>query len=165
MAKAKGVGAGTSPVASDAHTTQAVYHGDEIALGITCQLQIGERRSIVIQTHTVQSVEPKELNALFDKIWTAADRINARYRLKELLLNKKMQQDQMAMIMDNNAQTRAKWEKEWGDANRGRRGPFSLNAQQHNLHQQQQTQIERHKNEIAALETEIKDTERLIAAG
>jgi len=160
------VGSGTGPVASTAHTATPVYTGDDIALGITCQLTIGDRRSIVVQTHTKQSAEPAELNALLDKVWLALDRVNARYRLKELQLNKKLQQNQMGMILDNNSQTRAKWAKDWeASGARGRRGPFALSATQHNTHQQQLAQIERHKSEITALDTEIRDTEQLIAAG
>lgn len=162
-----GVGAGTGALASTAHTVTPTYSGDDIALGITCQLTIGDRRSIVVQTHTKQSAEPVELNALLDKIWKSLDRTNARYRLDELRLARKQQQDQMAMVLDNNSQTRAKWEKDWETQASGgkRRGGFTLNPQQHNTHQQQVAMIERHKQEIAAIETQIRDTERLIAEG
>lgn len=166
--RSKGVGAGTDPVASTAHKAEALFSGDEIALGVTCQLQIGDRRSIVVQTHTTQNAEPAELNALFDKIWTALDRVNARYRLKELQLNKKMQQDQMGTVLENNTQTRARMERQWEEESKGgarRRGPFQMNAAQHNVHQQQLAMIERHKAEINALDTEIRETERIIAAG
>jgi hypothetical protein len=162
-----GIGAGTDTLASTAHKVEAVFSGDDIAMGLTCQLTIGDRRSIVVQTHTTQSAEPAELNKLFDKIWAALDRVNARYRLKELMLNKKVQQDQMAMVMDNNSTTRQKWEAEWNQsAQQGkRRGGFVMNAQQINTSNQQQQMIERHKNEIEALDTEIRETQRLIDAG
>lgn len=162
-----GVGAGTGPIASTAHKVEAVYSGDDIALGITCQLTIGDRRSIVVQTHTKQSAEPGELNALLDKVWLALDRINARYRLDELKLAKKMQEDQMAAVLENNMQTRAKWEKDWETQTSSgkRRGGFTLNPQQHNTHQQQVSMIDRHKKEIGAIETQIRETEKLIAAG
>jgi hypothetical protein len=162
-----GVGAGVDPIASTAHKVETVYSGDDIALGITCQLAIGDRRSIVVQTHTKQNAEPAELNALLDKVWAALDRVNARYRIKELQLNKKVQQDQMAMVMDNNGATRAKWEAEWNQSAQSgkRRGPFAMNAQQINTHNQQAAMVERHKKEIEALDTEIRETQRLIDAG
>lgn len=162
-----GVGAGTGPIASTAHRVEALFSGDEIALGITCQLAIGDRRSIVVQTHTTQSASPAELNALLDKVWAALDRKNATYRLKELLLNKKVQQDQMAMVMDNNGATRAKWEAEWNQSAQSgkRRGPFTMNPTQINTHNQQITMVERHKKEIEALDTEIRTTQDLIDAG
>ncbi len=168
MAKRReGIGSGTGTLASTAHTVETVYSGDDIAMGITCQLAIGDRRSIVVQTHTKQSAEPAELNALFDKIWAGLDRINARYRIKELLLSKKVQQDQMAMVLDNNGVTRQKWEAEWNQSAQSgkRRGPFQMNAQQINTHNQQQHMIDRHKKEIEALDTEIRETQKLIDAG
>jgi len=163
----EGVGAGVGSLASTAHKVETVYSGDDIALGITCQLTIGERRSIVVQTHTTQAAPAAELNALLDKVWLALDRINARYRLDELKLAKKMQEDQMGSVLENNMQTRAKWEKDWEtqSASGKRRGGFTLNPQQHNTHQQQVAMIERHKKEIGAIETQIRETEKLIAAG
>jgi len=169
MAKERsgGVGAGTGALASTAHKVEAVYSGDDIAMGLTCQLAIGDRRSIVVQTHTKQSATPAELNALYDKIWASLDRINARYRIKELHLKKKVEQDQMAMVLDNSGATRAKWEAEWNtSAQQGkRRGGFVMNPQQINTYNQQQAMIERHKKEIEALDTEIRETQRIIDAG
>lgn len=157
----KGVGSGTAALPPTAHTVQPVYSGDDIALGITCQLQIGDRRVITIQTHTTRDTEVPVLNALFDKVWTALDRVNARYRLQELKLNKKMQENQLALVLDNNASMRQKWEAEYQTGKR--RGDFQMTATQHNSHMQQMQMVERHKQAIADLETEIKDVERQIA--
>lgn len=165
MRKKSGVGSGTGPLTETAHTVTPQFTGDDIAMGITCQVQIGDRRSIIFQTHVAQSSKPAEINTLLDKVWTAMDRIAARYRLKELQLNKKMQQNQMGLVLDNNATTKAKWEADWQKENRGRRGPFVPNANQINMSNQQTQMIERHKQEIASIEAEISETERLIATG
>lgn len=165
MARKSGVGSGTGPVTETAHTVQPQFTGDDIALGITFQFQIGERRSMVVQTHIAQSASAKEMNTLADKVWAVLDRTGLRYRLKELLLEKQKHADQLALSMSNFAATQERWEADWSRSERGRRGPFVLTQAQQSTRAQHDDMVDRYRKQIAALETEIRDTERLIEAG
>lgn len=54
------------------------------ALGISFKASVGDGKELVFQTHVPQEIEPKELNALLDKIKAAAERQGAFADLVQL---------------------------------------------------------------------------------
>ena len=58
--------ANVEPARPDTHTTEPVYSGKDIALGISVQLSIGEKRGIGVQTHVTRDCPPEELNNILN---------------------------------------------------------------------------------------------------
>ena len=152
--------AGVEPVRSDAHKVEAAYSGDDIAMGVTYQIQIGERRSIVVQTHVGRGDDPKQLNALFDKVMAATDRVHAVYRLQELQREHKLLTKQFAMSLDNLSETKARWQAEW--ERKSKRGPVELAGNQREIETNTLKQHDRFRAQLAELEQDIQDLEKLI---
>lgn len=150
---------GVDPVPPAAHTTTPQYAGDDIAMGITMQLNIGDRRSIVIQTHTTRDCEDKELNGVLDKITRAMDRINARYRIRELESLIKSHKGQLAGAMENYSETMERWKASFPA---GRRGGFQLQGQQVQQHEAMIKMQERFKNDLRDMEAELAEQRRMV---
>lgn len=153
--------AGVEPVRGDLHKVVPTYTGDEIALGITYQVAIGERRSIVVQTHVGQSTSEKDINDLFDRLMKATDRVNAKYRLEELQREVKLTTNQFALSLDNITENKTKWQEEW--ERKGRRGTFEPAGNQREIMNNVEKQHERFRQTIANLEVEIAELEKIVA--
>lgn len=153
---------GTKPVDPELHKTKPAYQGDEIALGITYQMAIGEKRSIVIQTHVIRDCPVEELNALFDKVATALDRVNSKYRMQELKTLKEQHEKQLGLMVEDYGRTMEKHETSWAAS--GRRGEFKLDGNQKSWQAQQLGTQDRYKKELTAISTEIAALEQQIGA-
>jgi hypothetical protein len=134
--------------------------GDDIALGVTYQITIDERRAIVIQTHVTRDCNERDLNSLFDKVMKVTDRVHAIYRVQELRLDLKREHNQLALSMTNLGQTKERWQTEW--QRKGKRGPFEQTGDQSKLEDQMEVQHNRMRDNVKSLEAQIAALERLI---
>ena len=153
--------ANVEPARPDTHTTEPVYSGKDIALGISVQLSIGEKRGIGVQTHVTRDCPPEELNNILDKVMKALDRQNAKYRMHELQVQRDLQVKKMGEMMDNHSQTMQKWQDEWIKIKR--RGPFDMSPSQQqqkvamdNTFSRDKYNLEMMEAEIAELKSQIK---------
>lgn len=105
-----------------------VYTGDDIPLGITFRMALGEQRELTIQTHTIRDTSAEDLHALLDKVTHAGDRAGLKYRLRELELQKAQRVKEAATRMENFLETERGWQEAWTKTSR--RGPFELTGQQ-----------------------------------
>ena len=133
----------------------------EVALGVTFQLDIGEKRHIVMQTYIGRDCEIGALNGMLDKIGKAMDRQNAKYRVYELQVQRDLQVKRLAEMMENHSQTMVKWEDEWVKSKR--RGPFDMTPSQHqqkiamdNTFKGEKYRLEVQEAEIAELKLQVK---------
>lgn len=148
------------PADAKLHTTEPVYHANDIALGVTYQIAVGEKRSIAIQTHVTRDCEPTELDALLDKVVKATDRIEAKYRLKELRVLKAQHTKQFAATLEDYSVTQKRWENAWQAS--GRRGPFKPDGTQESTAKQSLVMQDRLKKEITAIDVEIATLESVV---
>jgi hypothetical protein len=135
------------------HTTEPSYHGSDIALGITMQYALDERRSVVAQTHVIRDCPPKELDAVLSKLADAFDRVGNRYRLREL---RKLHQQRIkaaADMMLDAANTEQKWGRAWVEG--GRKGEFKPDGNQRTMRDNWHKAQEQAKNDVRMLEVEI----------
>ena len=142
------------------HAVEPVYTGADIALGITVQMQIGERRQIAMQTHVTRDCSEADLNAVLDKATAALDRQNAKYRIQELRVVLVQNLKQYEQSADNLTDTERKWSNDW--ANRKRMGPLELTESQRTIQVQAKGHLERLRNEIRVLEAEIAVLEKQV---
>jgi hypothetical protein len=152
--------ANVGPAPPDLHTVEPVYSGKDIALGLTVQIAIGERRSIVVQTHVTRDCSDVELNSILDKVTKALDRQSDRYRLPELKKQRALSLKTFTNMMQNQSETQERWEAEW--VGNKRRGPFQLNQSQQQLRNQADNQLNNTKKDIETLEAEIAELEKQI---
>jgi len=144
------------------HTTQAAYSGADIALGVSFTFALDERRSIGVQTHVIRDCEPRELDALFDKITVALDRVGAKYQLRELKLLHKQRTKALADMMEDSARTKDGWIKRWTDSNR--RGEWKPDGNQAALMENQRKAQAQTRDDLSALELRIAELEKQIGA-
>lgn len=69
--------------------------GQEPAIGISLNVQIGNGRSLVFQTHVSQGVEDEGLNGLCDKLVRSADRLTKHYEVEALDSELERQKDML----------------------------------------------------------------------
>src|SRR5215469_11582930 len=122
------------------HTTEPKYSGQDIALGITFHMQIGERRSIAMQTHVVRDCSDEDLNGVLDKAARALDRVNAKYRIQELKVVLAQNTRQYAMTLDNRSELNTKWQADWVTTNR--KGPYKPTGSQQVAIDQSQSMLD-----------------------
>jgi len=142
------------------HAVEPVYTGSDIALGITVQMQIGERRQIAMQTHVTRDCSETELNTVLDKATAALDRQNSKYRIQELKILLSQTLKQYSQSSDNLSDTQLKWQHDW--FSRQRRGPLELTESQRQVEAQSKGHLERLRNEIRGLESEIGTLENQV---
>ena len=147
--------ANVEPARPDTHTTEPVYSGKDIALGISVQLSIGEKRGIGVQTHVTRDCPPEELNNILDKVMKALDRQNAKYRMHELQVQRDLQVKKMGEMMDNHSQTMQKWQDEW--VKNKRRGPFDMSPSQQQQKVAMDNTFSRDKYNLEMMEAEIAE--------
>ena len=147
--------ANVEPARPDTHTTEPVYSGKDIALGISVQLSIGEKRGIGVQTHVTRDCPPEELNNILDKVMKALDRQNAKYRMHELQALRNNKVKNVAEMMENHSQTLSKWQDEW--TKNKRRGPFDMTPSQQQQKVAMDNTFRQQKYEIELLETELEE--------
>ena len=152
--------ANVGPAPPDMHTVDPVYSGKDIALGLTVQIAIGERRSIVVQTHVTRDCPEFELNSTLDKVTRALDRQNSKYRLQELKTQRELSLKTLAGMMQNRADVQDRWEAEW--VGNKRRGPFQLTQSQLQLKGQAENQLANTRKDLEKLEGEIAELEKQI---
>ena len=58
----------------------------EPAIGFSIDCKVNDRRAMVIQTYLPIDADSKQINELLDRLLTAADRQEIRYRLKDMRL-------------------------------------------------------------------------------
>ena len=141
--------------APDMHTTEPVYSGKDIALGLTVQISIGEKRAIAVQTHVTRDCSDLELNGVLDKVTRALDRQNAKYRMHELQVQRDLRVKKVAEMMENHAQTFSKWQADWDKGKR--RGPFDMTSSQQQQKVAMDNTFAREKYELELLESEIAE--------
>ena len=153
--------ANVEPAKVDTHTTEPVYSGKDIALGLSVQISIGEKRGIGVQTHVTRDCTDVELNSVLDKVMRALDRQNAKYRMHELQILRDNKVKAVAEMMDNHSLAITKWQNEW--VQNKRRGPFDMTPSQQqqkvamdNTFRQQKYELELFEAEIAELKLQIK---------
>ena len=147
--------ANVEPARPDMHTTEPVYSGKDIALGLSVQISIGEKRAIAVQTHVTRDCPDTELNALLDKVTRALDRQNAKYRMHELQVQRDLRVKKIAEMMENHSQISQKWEDEW--IKNKRRGPFDMTPSQQQQRVAMDNTFNREKYELEMLESELAE--------
>lgn len=151
---------GVQPVRSSAHKVEAVYSGEDIALGITFQVAMDEKRSLVIQTHTIRDAPAEELNGVLDKVADAVDRVSNRYRLRELLLIREGHMRDLEQQMEGVTQTEARWEHEWSES--GRRGPIKLTGTQESARAQAKGMQDNLRRTVLRIDVEIEKVKKAL---
>jgi hypothetical protein len=58
----------------------------EPAIGFSIDCKVNDRRAMVIQTYLPLDAQPRQINELLDRLLSAADRQEVRYRLKDMRL-------------------------------------------------------------------------------
>ena len=144
----------------DAHTTEPKYSGKDIALGITVQMQIGERRSIAFQTHVIRDCSEGELNGVLDKTTKALDRINSKYRIAELNTVLAQNMRQLGLTLENQSQTNERWQADW--VGTGRKGPFKITSSQQVAKDQSAAMVDRLSKEVESIRAEIALLEKQV---
>jgi hypothetical protein len=150
--------ANVGPAPPDMHTVEPTYSGKDIALGLTVQISIGEKRGIAVQTHVTRDCAEHELNAVLDKVTKALDRQNAKYRQHEIQARVDMQKKKLAEMMENHAKMFEKWQKDWDTGKR--RGPFEMTASQQANKVAMDNTFNQNKYELELLEIELGELEQ-----
>jgi len=145
--------ANVEPAKVDTHTTEPVYSGKDIALGLSVQISIGEKRGIGVQTHVTRDCTDIELNSVLDKVMRALDRQNAKYRMHELQAHRDLRVKKIAEMMENHSQVLQKWQNEW--VQNKRRGPFDMTPSQQQQKVAMDNTFNREKYELESLESEL----------
>jgi hypothetical protein len=124
------------------------------ALGISLSCTINDKRALVIQTHVAQDADQKTLNALLERMCDSADKLDLRYRLKDLKTILEKQEEELPMHEDD----LEKYESEVVRTHQtsGRRGEFKW-AGQNDANRRQKAM------NIATVRKRILDTKKAIA--
>jgi hypothetical protein len=124
------------------------------ALGISLSCTINDKRALVIQTHVAQDADQRTLNALLERMCDSADKLDLRYRLKDLKTILEKQEEELPMHEDD----LEKYESEVVRTHQasGRRGEFKW-AGQHDANRRQKAM------NIATVRKRIMDTKKAIA--
>lgn len=132
------------------------------AIGFSISVQIGEKQSIVAQTHVDQSASLSEINAVIDKVQAAMERQKlkvdlADWRKKLAFDEKKLRQIQedFTRLEENHARA---WES------KGKRGEFKLGLKEEADRRNAQSTIERYQQELALDRENIVECETKLAA-
>lgn len=133
--------------------------GDDLAIGIQFTMQFPENRAVAFTTACPQDIAADDLDLLLGKLATAADKLDATYRLRALRklaehFEKELQTTRQQIA--NYEQTAAEdYER------RGRKGPVQLTASQDAALKNFRTTQEGTTNKIKQLREEIKELEAL----
>ncbi len=142
---------------------QATDEEKEAAIGVTVSVQIGQGRSIVLQTALPRDADLRDYHATLDKIGEAVDRQEAKYMLlslKKVLANRQRSlkiHEQQFMEIDNLSEATWKASPRKGEH---RLTPAEI-ARKDNL----RTNVEQARIEIASIEADITECELIIDVG
>lgn len=125
----------------------------EPAIGFSFDCKINDRRAVVIQTYLPIDSTPEQINAIFTKCTDAADRLEVKYRLKDLRLLLEKHQQELPMHEKDLAQFEEAQVREHRQSNR--RGEFAWKGAA-------ETNRNNKVQNVAALRHRVKQTEDAI---
>lgn len=124
------------------------------ALGLSLQVQLSQKCTLVFQTHVDATENP---NATLDKMANAADRLTARYELKEkralLEQNEQGLKHMTEDLLRIDTRTRAEYDKS------GKKGEQKLSNAQAADREKVQLGIERTKERVDIMRKELANLE------
>jgi hypothetical protein len=132
------------------------------SIGVSLQVPFLNQRTLVMQSYVERDCEPRELNALLDKLRTAADRQKAFVDIevtKQALEEAHKQADKQALRMQ---QVDENIKRIW--ANGGRRGDVMLTEKEKADQLTAIQNAEKIQNDIGQLSTEMERLQNVIGA-
>ena len=127
---------------------------DGLAVALTVSTQIGDKRSIVAQTYIARDHEIDEYHVVLDKLATAIDRQEAKYKLKELQIALEQHHKFKTQLVEDYLRIETKNAEEW--KRRGKKGDPELSAAERAAQETAKTNVRRYETEILKIEAEIK---------
>jgi len=127
--------------------------GKAIAVGMTLSTQIGEGRSLVMQTYIPRDASVREYHLVLDKLGAATDRQKAKYDLLAVEMSLAQHNKMLAQLKEDYDRIAQDIETKW-QQQPGRRGPPKLNPNEAAQRVQAQQTMKRYVVEIAKLEAD-----------
>lgn len=124
------------------------------ALGITWQVGVDEKRSLVIQTYAARDDTPSELRNLLTKITDASDYVEKLYRVRNLKLERKKMADELARQMETYSNLEEGYRVAF--ARRGKKGEYEPQGNEISQLNQNRANQERVKAQMTYIDTEIR---------
>lgn len=125
----------------------------EIAVAITLSVQIGEGRSLVMQTYMPRDAPVRDFHGVTDKLGRVVDRQKAHYDLQLVELQLAQNAKLLAQLKEDYVRISADIEAKWQQS--GRRGSsVKLHPNEASQKSTAETNIKRFEQEITRLEAE-----------
>lgn len=125
------------------------------ALGISISVNLSQHHAITLQSHVANDEDP---TWLVDKMTRQADRLIARYRIRDLKKNIEMNRNQVKNLVTDLARIDAIHKTQFDQS--GRRGEYKLNSKQEAERNNALVTREKFEKLIADLEKELAEVEK-----
>jgi paraquat-inducible protein B len=138
----------------------AIAEPSAIAIGWSFQTQIDERRILTAQTHVPADADPEQISRALDKIADQLDRMEARYRARQLerqLVQEKRLREEATKAIDR---VEKKAQEQY--AANPRRAPMKLSQTEESAKQNLESTISRHDLIIGDVERDLSDCRRML---
>lgn len=126
-----------------------------VALGFSFQVQFEDRRIMTAQTHVPQDADPAQINAVLDKLADAVDRIEARYRERQLA-RQLVQETRLRREAAEQAD-RIEQKAKDGYADNPRRGPYKMSQTEQAAKDNLEKTMARHDLIIGDVQEELAE--------
>lgn len=127
------------------------------SIGISYKATPANDREIVFQTFVPQETSPEAINALLDKLATAANRQGDRVLLIQLKNELEKHEKHRRQMKEDVTNIARREQDQWEET--GKRGPFKLSQKTVTAKAQAEGNIKRWDEEIAKLKEQIQETE------
>ena len=133
----------------------------EIAVAITVQSQVGDKRTIVMQTYLPRDTHVKEFHKTLDKLTRAVDRQEAKANLEQAKRHLEQVTETLAKLEADYTRIDERNATEWKV--KGKKGEPQLNQTELAAKGTAHTNIKEYRNQIDKAKAQIKEYEAEIA--
>lgn len=131
-----------------------------IAVAVTVSTQLGDGRSIVMQTYLDRDAEQGQFDGTLDKLGAVVDRQEAKYQLRGLKANLEVHEATLKQLETDYAKIEQNATAEW--TKRGKKGTPQLAASELAQKGNAEQNIKRYRQEIVKIKAEIERCEGLV---